>query len=182
MTRRRADAVYNRTLLLEAAEAVFLEMGVNAPLDLIAERAGVGRATLFRNFADRREILVALLDYSLVQAETKASELSRNGQALIELLRFLAGRVIYQAPMVEFWLALGRDSEESRCMIRRLLAMFREPVEWAVEAGACRSDLTVDDIVIFGLMNTAPLFEADPEKRGARADRAWAFLVEILQP
>jgi len=60
--------------------------------------------------------------------------------------------------------------------------MFREPVEWAVEAGTCRSDLTVDDIVILGLMNTAPLFEADPKKRGARADRAWAFLLELLQP
>jgi hypothetical protein len=60
--------------------------------------------------------------------------------------------------------------------------MFREPVEWAVEAGTCRSDLTVDDIVIFGLMNTAPLFEADPKKRSALANRAWAFQVEILQP
>lgn len=36
MARHRADAQQNRTQLLDAAEAAFVEMGLNAPLDLIA--------------------------------------------------------------------------------------------------------------------------------------------------
>jgi AcrR family transcriptional regulator len=50
---RRRDAVRNRDLLLAAARAVYGEAGVEAPLDVIARRAGVGNATLYRHFPDR---------------------------------------------------------------------------------------------------------------------------------
>ncbi|WP_052148926.1 helix-turn-helix domain-containing protein [Sphingomonas sp. Ant20] len=72
MPQRRLDAVQNRAKLLEAGEAVFLELGINAPLDAIAERAGVGRATLFRNFVDRRSLIMALLDRGLDEIEGEA--------------------------------------------------------------------------------------------------------------
>ena len=42
----RKDAALNRAAVLEAARAVFADQGLDAPLDLIAERAGVGRGTL----------------------------------------------------------------------------------------------------------------------------------------
>lgn len=60
MARHRADAQQNRTQLLDAAEAAFVEMGLNAPLDLIAQRAGVARITLFRNFADRQALVLSI--------------------------------------------------------------------------------------------------------------------------
>ncbi len=72
MSQRRADAMHNRDKLLEAADAVFLELGVNAPLDAIAERAGVGRATLFRNFADRPALLLGLFERSVDSLEREA--------------------------------------------------------------------------------------------------------------
>jgi AcrR family transcriptional regulator len=56
----RADARRNRERIIEAARDVFLEHGPDAPLDAIAERAGVGNATLYRNFADRQELLVGV--------------------------------------------------------------------------------------------------------------------------
>ena len=49
----RKDVIHNRAALLDAARAVFADHGLDAPLDLIAEKAGVGRGTLYRHFADR---------------------------------------------------------------------------------------------------------------------------------
>jgi AcrR family transcriptional regulator len=52
----RADARANRTRIIEAAHAVFRERGVDAEMKEIAERAGVGIATLYRNFATREDL------------------------------------------------------------------------------------------------------------------------------
>src|SRR5258706_7519359 len=47
---RRADARRNRERVLAAAEAVFAESGVKAPVEEVARRAGVGGGTVGRNF------------------------------------------------------------------------------------------------------------------------------------
>ncbi|MFG2518528.1 TetR/AcrR family transcriptional regulator [Streptomyces sp. NPDC048527] len=57
---RRRDARRNRDLLLEAAHEVFTELGLNAPLDVIARRAGVGNATLYRHFPHRAALVDAV--------------------------------------------------------------------------------------------------------------------------
>lgn len=45
---KRADARRNKETLLDAAAAVFVESGVDAPVRDIAARAGVGTATIYR--------------------------------------------------------------------------------------------------------------------------------------
>jgi AcrR family transcriptional regulator len=55
---RRADARRNHDLLVRAARQVLDEQGVDAPLDEIARRAGVGNATLYRHFPTRRDLVV----------------------------------------------------------------------------------------------------------------------------
>ncbi|WP_457031307.1 TetR/AcrR family transcriptional regulator [Kitasatospora sp. P5_F3] len=55
--RLRADASRNRARIIEAAREAFVEQGPDVPLDEIARRAGVGNATVYRNFADRRELI-----------------------------------------------------------------------------------------------------------------------------
>src|SRR5947207_15991471 len=56
----RADAERNRQALLAAARAVMSEQGLDAPLDEIARRAGVGNATLYRRFPTRTDLIVAV--------------------------------------------------------------------------------------------------------------------------
>jgi AcrR family transcriptional regulator len=58
----RADAEDNRRRLLDAASAVFAERGVDAPLRLIATRAGLGAGTLYRHFPDRDAVILGLGD------------------------------------------------------------------------------------------------------------------------
>lgn len=73
----RADAQRNRDAILDAARQVFEEEGVLASLDGIALRAGVGNATLYRNFPTRHDLLAAVMEVNFVQILATAEELAR---------------------------------------------------------------------------------------------------------
>ena len=55
----RADAERNRERVIEAAREVFAEQGLDASLNEVARRAGVGVATLFRRFPNREALISA---------------------------------------------------------------------------------------------------------------------------
>lgn len=57
---KRADAERNRDKILAAARAGFAEPGGQVSMAEVARRAGVGMATLYRNFPGRRELLEGL--------------------------------------------------------------------------------------------------------------------------
>ncbi|MBI0380218.1 MULTISPECIES: TetR/AcrR family transcriptional regulator [Streptomyces] len=61
----RRDARRNREMLIAAAREIYTDQGVDAPLDDIARRAGVGSATLYRRFAGRAELIEAVFGDSL---------------------------------------------------------------------------------------------------------------------
>jgi len=58
---QRADAQRNRARILEAAENVFAVEGIDVPVDLIAEKAGVGVGTLYRHFPTKEKLCEAVL-------------------------------------------------------------------------------------------------------------------------
>ena len=57
----RADAQRNRARILEAAEVVFAAEGIEVPVDVIAEKAGVGVGTLYRHFPTKEKLCEAIL-------------------------------------------------------------------------------------------------------------------------
>ena len=57
---RRVDARRNEQTLLDAAAAVFVTSGVDAPVREIAAAAGVGVGTIYRHFPTRAELVVAV--------------------------------------------------------------------------------------------------------------------------
>lgn len=59
--RLRADARHNRERVLDAAEALFAELGLQAQTDDIAVRAGVGVGTVYRHFPTKRELVEAVI-------------------------------------------------------------------------------------------------------------------------
>ncbi len=77
---RRADAERNREKILAAARAAFADPGAEVSMAEVSRRAGVGMATLYRNFSSRRELLEALyLDE--VDAVCEAAESVEGGTA-----------------------------------------------------------------------------------------------------
>jgi len=57
---QRADARRNAQTLLDAAAAVFVTSGVEAPVRDIAAKAGVGMGTIYRHFPTRADLIVAV--------------------------------------------------------------------------------------------------------------------------
>jgi AcrR family transcriptional regulator len=58
--RKRADARRNEQALLDAAAAVFVTSGVDAPVREIAAKAGVGMGTIYRHFPTRADLVIAV--------------------------------------------------------------------------------------------------------------------------
>jgi AcrR family transcriptional regulator len=68
----RADARANRARLVEAARAVFSERGLAAEMKEIAERAGVGVGTIYRNFPSKEDLVLAIMRDALAAAIAEA--------------------------------------------------------------------------------------------------------------
>jgi len=83
---RRADAERNRDKILAAARSAFADPEAEVSMAEISRRAGVGMATLYRNFPGRRELLEALYTDE-VDAICQAAEAP--GASLLSWLRQL---------------------------------------------------------------------------------------------
>jgi AcrR family transcriptional regulator len=57
----RIDAARNADRILRAARDVYAELGPDAPIDVIAARAGVGERTLYRRFPSKAGLIRAAL-------------------------------------------------------------------------------------------------------------------------
>ena len=57
----RADAQKNYDKIVAAAAEVFREKGLDAPLDDVVQRAGVGAGTLYRHFPTREDLVEAIV-------------------------------------------------------------------------------------------------------------------------
>lgn len=58
----RADARANRARLVAAAQEVFRERGLDAEMKEIADRAGVGIGTIYRNFPTKTDLVTAIIE------------------------------------------------------------------------------------------------------------------------
>ena len=67
--RLRADAQRNRDRIMEAARRILTEHGPHLPLEEIARQAGVSPATLYRPFANREELVHAVVEGRFADGE-----------------------------------------------------------------------------------------------------------------
>lgn len=167
-------------LLLQAAEEVFTEHGVQAPLELVSTRAGLGRATLFRNFPDRQTLVLALLERGLDTIAAEAQRLHDTPDALVQLLRFVLERVATHAPLVEYWQTVGRSQPEIEAAMMRLVTIFDPVVQAAVAQRRCRADLVATDILL--LLKLFSACAAPMMLPLAPFERIWGFAMDIVQP
>lgn len=63
--KRRRDVERNERALLDASAQVFAASGVDAPVREIAAAAGVGVATVYRHFATRSDLVVAVYRHQI---------------------------------------------------------------------------------------------------------------------
>ena len=95
----RADAAANRALILQTAERLFRERGVeNVCMAEIAEAAGVGKGTLYRRFPSKGELCLSLLDRQMSEFQNGMlaqfeGQTARGIPYLEQLARFLEALV-----------------------------------------------------------------------------------------
>ncbi|RKN18758.1 TetR/AcrR family transcriptional regulator [Micromonospora musae] len=143
---RRADAQRNYDALLSAAREVFGESGVNASLEEVARRAGVGIGTLYRNFPSRRELFEAVyVDevQALSRSVADVAHLSPWDALVAWLNRFVAYAATKRALREE----LAYDSEVFRRCRTEIYAAGEPLLSRAQQAGAVRPDTSFDDVV-----------------------------------
>ncbi|MFG2023208.1 TetR/AcrR family transcriptional regulator [Streptomyces sp. NPDC048825] len=149
--RPRADALRNRERIVTAAREMFVEFGPDVPLDEIARRAGVGNATVYRNFPDRdalvREVVCSVMDRTSEAAER---ELAETGDAFEALSRFVHAaadeRITALCPMVSS--TFDRHHPDLEAARQRIEDLTERLMERACVAGQLRPDVGVGDIMI----------------------------------
>jgi AcrR family transcriptional regulator len=112
--RERADAAANRVRILDATRLVLAERGAEGiTLDAVAERAGVGKGTVFRRFGDRSGLFQALLDEHLRVFQDAfmfgPPPLGPGAPPKERLAVFLEGLLDLEDDHLELILALERD-------------------------------------------------------------------------
>ncbi|MGW2858629.1 TetR/AcrR family transcriptional regulator [Streptomyces sp. NPDC001205] len=84
---KRADALRNQQTLLDAAAAVFVTSGVDAPIREIAARAGVGMGTIYRNFPTRADLVVAVYRHQVEACAEAGPSLLADSDSPLAALR-----------------------------------------------------------------------------------------------
>ena len=176
MTTQRADAAARRALILDAADAVFGQHGVNAPLDMVVERAQVGRATLYRNFPDRAALIEALLQRAVARIERQVQRLGDRDDTLFQVLEGMASRLVRSPALSDYWRAVDPDHPPMVAARRAVHQALQEPLQRAIAAGLCRPDLQAADISLISGMLGAALRGKTVEDSARLATRALELL------
>ena len=142
----RADAVRNRGRILEAAEVVFASEGIEAPVDVIAEKAGVGVGTLYRHFPTKEKLCEAILLDRLRELTEEARAQADAADPVAAFFGFLEHFVQLGAAKRDLIVAVmgaGLDFDQAAAPVKEEL---REAVgvllRRAQAEGAVRADVT----------------------------------------
>jgi len=180
----RADAARNRTRLVDAARCVFRERGLDAPLDDIARRAGLGNATLYRHFPSRCSVVAAVF------AETMREVVAASEAALAEpdpwagfagLVRALCAMQASDRAVADLLTATIGGAPELEGLRARAYAGLVALIDRAQRAGELRSDFRHEDVVLLLMANAGLL-----ERTATAAPDAWRrhldYLLDGLRP
>jgi AcrR family transcriptional regulator len=158
--RLRADATRNRERIVAAAQEAFIEFGPDVPLDDIARRAGIGNATLYRHFADRRELATSVvLSVLATMADEAKAIMDEAPDAFTALEGFVHGVVEWKVgalcPIISEW--MHQTDPDILAARERLDTVVAEVVGNAHAEGTLRSDVGPGDIMIISSQIARPL-------------------------
>ncbi|MEU8676997.1 TetR/AcrR family transcriptional regulator [Streptomyces sp. NPDC048560] len=159
-SRPRADALRNRERIVTAAREMFVEFGPDVPLDEVARRAGVGNATLYRNFPDRaaltHEVVLSVTSRTTDRAEEAVAAESDPFAALSRFVHAAADeRIGALCPMLSG--SFDMNHPELLAERDRLEQAVEGLVERAMTAGRLRTDIAVGDVLVALSQLTRPL-------------------------
>ncbi len=143
-TRKRADARRNEQTLLDAAAAVFVTSGVDAPVREIATRAGVGMGTIYRHFPTRADLVIAVYRHQVDACADAGPQLLASGPTPYAALTRWVGMFVDFLVTKHGLAAVLRSDQSSFAALHayfldRLIPVCGQLLDAAVEAGEIRS-------------------------------------------
>lgn len=159
----RSDALANQERLLAAAVTAMLREGQQVPMASIARDAGVGIATLYRNYPTREALLEALTERSFgLVLDVVDEAVATEHPAICTLEVFLTSTIAHREQLV-LPLHGGPDdlTEESRRLREEIHSGIVRILERGRADRTVRSDVTAADVVFFGAMLAQPLSKDD---------------------
>src|SRR5258707_315075 len=163
----RLDARRNRDKLVATAAAAFAEHGVEASLEEIARRAGVGIGTLYRHFPTREHLVEVVYRREVEGLVAAADELARDHPPDIALERWMQRFVDYIATKrglaASLRILLSTNSTLFSDSSGKVSLALRRLVEAAVAEGSIRADIDSADVLhaLSGIYSAADLLLED---------------------
>jgi AcrR family transcriptional regulator len=159
---RRSHARRNHESLVLAAREVFAERGVEASLEEIARRAGVGVGTLYRHFATRDALVEAVFERRIGEFVAVAEHAAAGPDGWLAFVALLEQTLAIQADdrlLKDVFLrtppGTGRV-QQARAEMRRV---FEAVLERARAEGGLRDDFAFPDLALL-FWSFAPLMDA----------------------
>jgi AcrR family transcriptional regulator len=178
----RADAERNRRKLLEAAALEFSENGLDVCITDIAERAGVGRGTVFRHFPSKEHLITAIVVQRMHDAADRGRarlEESDPDEALFSFLEETVGGRQLDRALVD---AVGDTflaNPEIRAALAEVVLALDALLRRAQEEGRIRRDIGALDVLMMTkgvCQTTGSLRHVDPDIANRQFDLVRAAL------
>ena len=138
------DALPGRRALLGAAAEVLAEHGLDAPFELIAERAGIEHDTLTREFADPITLAAAAVAQDVEDLSDRVRSWAGEADVFLWFLEEIADLCVRSASVSE---GLRSAAPDTMAQLRRTIVdAGARALHDAQMAGLVRADLKAPDI------------------------------------
>lgn len=178
----RKDAQIRRDTLVRVAAQMFEEEGYEVPLESIAERAGIGRGTLYRNFKDRSALILEVMRLRLAEVMEEVEREKGERDAFIRFLRRIGLLSALHAPGASWMEDDPAFVEQWHEFEKAALERFEIPLRRAKQSGQVRDDLKVEDIGIISQMLRAAAANRPPHMRDILLSRAIDLMISGIGP
>lgn len=144
----RRDAALRRDALIDAAAICFAEQGYGVPLETVAAAAGVGRATLYRNFDDREALALAIFSRAVDRLAAMVDADAPIAQTIATMVRTGAGAFSLFARISAELHLDDANRAAFQALGVRMEAILAPALAVAQRRGEVHSDATPRDLVI----------------------------------
>jgi AcrR family transcriptional regulator len=180
----RADAQRNRARVLEAAEAVLARDGLSASMRAIAEHAGVGLGTIYRQFPNQEALYQAIMMERMQRLTAEANNLltARDpGTAFFGFFTHVVETSVQQKALADVLADAGIDPKAGMSHLGRDMRNVTEALlTRAQRAGAVREDLHTPEL--WALLTAACVAAEHNQWNQQLRARTLAILFDGLRP
>jgi AcrR family transcriptional regulator len=179
----RRDAAANRERLLDIAEEFFAEEGLDASLNRLAAKAGLGVATLYRHFPTRDDLIRAVFDRQSARMTALLEHCAQIDDGWQALVTAIDGSVAirFASPSArEVSIRMARIDPDYGPALR-WHPIILDMVARAHTQGSLRADVTAMDIAHIPVLLSSLVWMPEPV-RGVIVARQRAILLDGLRP